>query len=485
MTTATAEKPKRTRAPKAGAAAADTATPIPSDAQTTIPEADPVVTNKSAVEVYNPIEAGIKLMLDKHGYMLTTPPVIMGSAELLEKVKKGRQELVKFRTGLEGTRKAEKAEALAYCTLVDSEARRIQGIATPIEDAYDKVLADEEARLERIREEERVREQLRIAGHQERIQAIKDVRDTATLCRTSERIQSLIDEMPAHMVLTFEEFQDEAKTAYDATMALLTDLHASRLSSEKAAAELLQQQEALRQQQEELQAKEAAAARTAAIQTKLDDIKEKRVDAAMADTAAEVKAVQDKLELLTPNEATFGDRLQEATILFNATKTAVTTILTNKENSERVTAEQEETQRRLNVQSSQQVGSSPAAESAQSDMPEVSVTDLAATSTSDLAAAQGFVTQEQAQAEGRGRIASAPAVHGGYHVSGGQFIYGARSVSHAPAAAPIRAYANALDMDRPTDAELIAVLSEHFDAVNSEVITWLRDMDLDALAAAL
>ena len=214
----------------------------------------------SKVKVYDPIEAGIALMLEKHGSVLTHPPVVMGDAKALTLVKASRQELVKFRTTLEKARKDEKSASLVYGKLVDDEARRIQAYATPLEEAYDKVIATEEKRLSDIRTAELEAERVRIAGHHARIQVIKDVRETANMCRTSERVQQLINGMPALIAEPFEEFQDAAETAFNEVCTVLGQLHGVKVDAEKAADELKREQDAFNAQRLEQEVSDRAAA---------------------------------------------------------------------------------------------------------------------------------------------------------------------------------------------------------------------------------
>lgn len=228
---------------------------------------------KSAVKIYNPIEEGISLMLEKHGHVLRTPPAVTGNPEALAQAKEGRKELAKFRTRLEGARKEAKAESLAYGRLVDSEAARIQAIATPLELAYAAPIEAEEKRLEAIREAELEAERQRVAGHRARIQGIREVRETGAMCRTSDRLKQLIDGMPARLSEPFEEFQAEAEEAYSETTAMLQQLHAAKVEAESQAAELKRQQEDLARQCAEQAARELAdrqarAAEEAAAQAK-------------------------------------------------------------------------------------------------------------------------------------------------------------------------------------------------------------------------
>jgi colicin import membrane protein len=98
--------------------------------------------------VYAAIEQGLKVMREKHGHVLTAPPVV--TAENIDTVKASLKEMVAFRTTLESTRKREKEESLQYGRLVDAEAKRIQAEADPIEKAYkDAVQKWENAEAER------------------------------------------------------------------------------------------------------------------------------------------------------------------------------------------------------------------------------------------------------------------------------------------------------------------------------------------------
>lgn len=218
----------------------------------------------SAVEIYNPIAAGIALMLARHGHILTSPPVIKDDPAALATTKAGRQELVKFRTTLEKARKAEKAESLAYGRLVDSEAARIQAFADPLELAYDKMIDAEEARLEAICQAELEAERQRIAHHRVRIQSIKEVRETANMCRTADRLKQLIAGMPTHLEQPFEEFQGEAETAFNEVCTVLQQLHSAKVEAETQAAELKRQQEELARQRAEQAAKDLAASQARA-----------------------------------------------------------------------------------------------------------------------------------------------------------------------------------------------------------------------------
>lgn len=215
----------------------------------------------SAVKVYNPIEAGIALMLEKHGHVLTKPPVVTNDAKALTQAKTDRRELVKFRTTLEAARKSEKAESLAYGRLVDSEAARLQGFADPIETAYSKAIDDEEARIEAEAAALRLAEQQRIEAIQIRITEIKNLVSLALASRTSEMVEELISKLTALSTDGFDEFEPVALEARTATYERLKQISDARFAEETEAKRVKAEQEAESARLlVERQANEAAAA---------------------------------------------------------------------------------------------------------------------------------------------------------------------------------------------------------------------------------
>lgn len=247
----------------------------------------------SKVVVYNAIEAGITLLMAKHGGVLTTPPDV-STPTAMDKTKANRKEMVKFRTAIEAARKSEKEASLVYGRLVDSEAKRITAIAAPIESAYDAAITQEESRLEAIRQAELEAERRRVAGHLSRIQAIKDVREAASLCRTAEQLEKLIDAMPAMVVNSFEEFGDEAMTAFNEVCTLLGQLHGVKAEQEKAAAELAQQQaELARQQAEQARLDRERATQAAALKERADALAAREAEMARREAAAAMPVAEN------------------------------------------------------------------------------------------------------------------------------------------------------------------------------------------------
>jgi hypothetical protein len=415
----------------------------------------------TTVAEYNAIAAGIAMMLEKHGKVLTNPPVVTGDATALATVKASRQELVKFRTGLESARVAAKAASLAYGKLVDTEAKRIQAFAAPLELAYDAIVTAEETRLEAIRQAELEAERQRIAGHRARIQAIKDVRETANMCRTAERIKQLIDGMPALFEGTFEEFQDEALTAFNEVCTVLGQLHDTKVEAELAAAELKRQQDALAAQQ-------AEADRKAAIQTKLTAIRMLLVSAASMETATAISAALDWAKAIQIDDS-YAEFKLEADNTLDSVCEQLATMLTAKQQAEAAAADLKQRelaakkrQDDLDEQARQQTAretAHQAEQQAQASKPLVARVAQAITGPRPTFANIGEVTA---------------AVLGAEH-----------PVAQAMKEPAPRRFSGRSELDRPDDEDIVIGLAEHFDCTEAEAVAWLRDMDLDGVTANL
>lgn len=421
----------------------------------------------SEVASYKPIEAGIKVMLEKHGGVLTNPPVVTGNAKALAVVKANRQELVKFRTTLEKTRVAEKAASLAYGKLVDTEAKRIQALATPIELAYDAIVTAEETRLEAIRQAELEAERQRIAGHRTRIQAIKEVRETANMCRTADRVQKLIDGMPALFEGSFEEFHDEALTAFNEVCTVLGQLHTVKVEAEAQAAEL-------QRQRDELAAQQAEVNRKAAIQTKLTNIRMLLVDAASMDTSVAISAQLDFAKAILIDDS-YAEFKLEADNTLDSVCEQLADMLAKKQQAEAAAADLAQREQ--------------AAKKRQDDL------DAQALAQTTREAAHQAEQQAQAAKPLVARVAEA--------ITGPRPTFAVGPVVDAEVPkgqtptrpplvegdkgyiAPLRRFAGRSEIDRPDDEDIVIGLAEHFDCTEAEAVAWLRDMDLDGVLANL
>lgn len=418
----------------------------------------------TTVAEYNAIAAGIALMLEKHGKVLTDPPVVTGNATALATVKASRQELVKFRTTLEKKRVEVKAEALAFGRRVDSEAKRLQAIADPLEAAYDAIVTAEENRLEKIRQQELELERQRIAGHRARIQAIKDVRETANMCRTAERVQQLIDGMPALFEGTFEEYQDEALTAFNEVCTVLGQLHTVKVEAEQAAAELKRQQEALASQQAEVN-------RKAAIQTKLTDIRMMLVTGAGCPTAAAIELLLEKAKAIEIDDS-YAEFKFEADHTLDSVCEQLADMLAKKQQVEQEAAQQQETVDALNRRERE----------LQTRERETADREAAQRRTAEATAAKPLVARVAEAITGPRPTFAAPRNIGEVTAA----VMGAdHPVAQAMKEPTPRRFAGRSEIDRPDDEDIVIGLAEHFDCTEAEAVAWLRDMDLDGVLANL
>jgi len=405
--------------------------------------------NKSEVEVYNPIAAGIALMIKKHGHVLQVPPDVSTPAGM-ESAKKSRKEMVTFRTSIEAARVKEKAASLAYGKLVDSEAKRITALAAPYELAYDAAITKEEKRLEAIRQEELEKERARIDGHRNRIQAIRDLREQGNMCRDSARIKQLMESMKEMLAESFEEFQQEAETVYGEVTQFLVELYDVKVAAETQAAELAKQQEKLRlEQQQETERRlreDAERERLDGLRAKLDHIRNYRVRASEAETAAEVAVVLEEAQALVIDDS-YAEYTLEAGELLELAISKIQQMHAVKVQDEARAAEiqkQTEANQRQQQALDQQRRQQEEAQAAQAAKPLLSrVVDAVRAPAAAPAPA------------------SAPAVDPG----------------------PARRWVSDCEMDRPDDDAIIGELADVFDSTPAEVVSWLKDMDFDAVLA--
>lgn len=98
---------------------------------------------QTTIQKYSPIEAALEDLKSRHLNVV----IDVSTKEGMKKAKEGRAELKAVRIRLDNARKEEKEESLNYCRFVDSEAKRIQLILDPMEEAYDKAIKAEEKRI--------------------------------------------------------------------------------------------------------------------------------------------------------------------------------------------------------------------------------------------------------------------------------------------------------------------------------------------------
>lgn len=222
--------------------------------------------------------------------------LVKKSANIVEvKNSAGREEchsaamvLVRARTNIEKIGKAARDDATKFSKAVIAEEKALISITQPEEDrllglrdAWDAARAAEKAEAERIERE-------RVAAIHARIGRIKGFATLALECRTSAKVEELIERLMAEPTEGFEEFAEEAATARGLTLARMKEISDAKFADEQERARIAAEQEAERQrlaaERAELERQQAEAR---AAQAQADAKAKAERDAAEAQLAAE------------------------------------------------------------------------------------------------------------------------------------------------------------------------------------------------------
>jgi len=181
--------------------------------------------------------------------------LVKKSANIVEvKNSAGREEchsaamvLVRARTNIEKIGKAARDDATKFSKAVIAEEKALISITQPEEDrllglrdAWDAARAAEKAEAERVERE-------RVAAIHARIGRIKGFATLALECRTSAKVEELIERLMAEPTEGFEEFAEEAATARGLTLARMKEISDAKLLDEQERARIAAEQEAERQ----------------------------------------------------------------------------------------------------------------------------------------------------------------------------------------------------------------------------------------------
>lgn len=201
--------------------------------------------------------AGIVAILDKPGR---------------EQAHGAAMELKRTRVAIEATSKAARDDATKFSRAVIEEEKRLVAIIQPEETRLLGLRNSWDEEQQRIKEEAERVERARITAIHERISQIRGFHALSLECRTSERIQGLLDKLIATWLAydyeeDFAEFGDEAQDVYNQTHQRLTALIGQKKDEELERARVKAEQEAaaedLRKQREELAIAQAEAKRIA------------------------------------------------------------------------------------------------------------------------------------------------------------------------------------------------------------------------------
>ena len=241
--------------------------------------------------------------------------LVKKSANIVEvKNSAGREEchsaamvLVRARTNIEKIGKAARDDATKFSKAVIAEEKALIYITQPEEDrllglrdAWDAARAAEKAEAERIERE-------RVAAIHARIGRIKGFATLALECRTSAKVEELIERLMAEPTEGFEEFAEEAATARGLTLARMKEISDAKFADEQERARIAAEQEAERQrlaaeraelerQQAEARAAQAQADAKAKAERDAFAAEQDRQREAQAAEARRLAAVADELE---------------------------------------------------------------------------------------------------------------------------------------------------------------------------------------------
>lgn len=270
---------------------------IPDDGETTEAKPQPIVTfninDKRIAEVKEELKD-----VDAH--------------KDLAGAKAAKTKLTKMRTALADSHKVVKADALAYCQLVDGEKRRLLELIGEIEDP---ITADLKAIKEKADNEEAERVGA-IMGRIEELQAFALDRHDLTLAELNQRLETLLArEITEELYEEYLEDADNAKTVSESKLRIAIGAAEERAEAARKAEE---QEEENRQLREKLAKQEAEQKEkddlAAAEQRKRDDEaaeklrkeneeKQAELDKQAEEQAAEQKKIDDENQRIADEQA--------------------------------------------------------------------------------------------------------------------------------------------------------------------------------------
>lgn len=158
--------------------------------------------------------------------------------------KEAKSKLTKMRSALTESHKTVKADALAYCQLVDGEKRRLLELIAEIEDPITKQLKEIKEKADR-EEAERV---AAIMGHIEQIQAFSLDRHSLTLAELNQRLETLLTlEITEEIYQEHLEDAENAKVVAESKLRIEITAAEERVAAAKRAAEQEEENRELRE----------------------------------------------------------------------------------------------------------------------------------------------------------------------------------------------------------------------------------------------
>lgn len=216
------------------------------------------------VAEYTQTEAALAELRQRYEGMTFDVTTTKGDKE----ARSARLELVKLRTNLESKRKEIKAPALAYCQLIDAEAKRITSEIVKLEEPIDQLIKAEESRKAAEKAEKERIERDRIAGIQSNILALTQWPQRA-IGKSADDMKAMLAELSGFVPTAdvYAEFVGQAEQAMRQAIETLADMTQRAVEQEEIqrkmaeeAARLETERQRIAQKQAELRRQEAEAA---------------------------------------------------------------------------------------------------------------------------------------------------------------------------------------------------------------------------------
>jgi len=138
----------------------------------------------------------------------------------IPRLKEAKKEPAALRIAIEKKRVKLNEEAQAHIKNVNAEAKRVQALVNPIEDAYIKAITNLEQEIQRQAAELQAKEAARIAAIKAKIEKMRG-EDLNLLSKTSDEIEAILNQYNEPDTFDYAEFAEEAaQTRIITTMAL-------------------------------------------------------------------------------------------------------------------------------------------------------------------------------------------------------------------------------------------------------------------------
>lgn len=263
---------------------------------------DPTKYAAAAFEPYKKDFAAAKRAASKAGPIAISTPAGMKQAKEL------RTSFRTIRTAVENARKAAKEPVLEAGKKIDLVAKEFTAEVVPFEDKFDKLVKDEEQRLEDEKQARIAAERARIEAIENRLAAIKGL-PARNASKSSAEIQTVLEELRAKQIdpALYDEFLEDAITSLNTSIDELTRMYDIAVEREAAARKAEEDARELARLKAEQAERDAAQARQ--LQAEAD--KAAAAQAELDKLRAEMESMRKANEVNRPSPVTGATPLDE------------------------------------------------------------------------------------------------------------------------------------------------------------------------------